>query len=177
MGVDIDALVNAVGNVPGDMLNAVFLALMPYRLLGQKYVAMFDQPAERAAVENFLRMEKWIFDSPDQPGEMFRQFLNWFVKENRLAQGTLELGGQPIRLGNIKIPVLNIYASRDHLVPPSSSRPLKNLVNSRDFSEYEFQGGHIGIYVSSAAQRDIAPRIAGWLAERDTSAGRPRRSP
>jgi polyhydroxyalkanoate synthase len=174
--VDIDALVRTVGNVPGDMLNGVFLALMPYRLLGQKYVAMFDQPADRAALENFLRMEKWIFDSPDQPGEMFRQFVNWFVKENRLARGTLELGDVPIRLENIKIPVLNIYASRDHLVPPSSSRPLKSLVGARDFSEYEFQGGHIGIYVSGAAQREIAPRIARWLSERDAPARRSRRS-
>lgn len=166
-GIDIDALVDSVGNVPGEMLNAVFLGLMPYRLLGQKYVAMFDQQPDRASLENFLRMEKWIFDSPDQAGEMFRQFMNWFVKENRLVKGTLDIDGRRINLKAVKMPVLNIYAQRDHLVPPSSSRALKDVVGTRDYEEYGFQGGHIGIYVSAAAQREVPGRIAQWLRERD----------
>ncbi len=171
-GVDIDALVDTLGNVPGEMLNATFLALMPYRLLSQKYVAIFDQQADRAALENFLRMEKWIFDSPDQPGEMYRQFMRWFVKENRLVQGTLEIAGHPIRLSEVKMPVLNIYAERDHLVPPSASRPLEALVGTRDYTEYAFAGGHVGIYVSAAAQREVPERIAKWLAARDPSGRR-----
>ena len=31
-------------------------------------------------MENFLRMEKWIFDSPDQAGEAFRQFIKDFYQ-------------------------------------------------------------------------------------------------
>lgn len=170
--VDIDALVDTVGNVPGEMLNAVFLALMPYRLWSQKYVAIFEQASDRAALENFMRMEKWIFDSPDQPAEMYRQFMKWLVKENRLALGTLEIGGERIDLKQIAMPVLNIYAERDHLVPPSASRALARLVATRDYSEYAFAGGHVGIYVSAAAQREVPERIAQWLAARDTRTGR-----
>jgi polyhydroxyalkanoate synthase len=166
-GIDIDRLVDTIGNIPGEMLNAVFLALMPYRLLSQKYVAAFDQRTDRVSLENFLRMEKWIFDSPDQPGETYRQFMNWLVKENRLIEGTLQLDGRPIRLADVRMPVFNIYAQRDHLVPPSASRPLKSLVGTRDYTEYEFHGGHIGIYVSAAAQREIPQRVAGWLRARD----------
>jgi polyhydroxyalkanoate synthase len=65
------------------------------------------------------------------------------------------------------MPVLNIYARQDHLVPPSASKPLRGLVGSSDYSEHEFQGGHIGVYVSGSAQREIPERIAGWLRERD----------
>lgn len=165
--VDIDALVDTVGNVPGEMLNAIFLAQMPYRLLSEKYVAVLDRPPDRAGLENFLRMEKWIFDSPDQPGEMYRQFMRWFVKENRLVQGTLAIDGRPIRLSDVTAPVLNIYATRDHLVPPSASRALESLVGTDDYSEYAFPGGHIGIYVSAAAQREVPGRIADWLRARD----------
>lgn len=168
-GIDIDALVSSLGNVPGEMLNAVFLAQMPYRLLSQKYVAMLDQEPDRRALENFLRMEKWIFDSPDHPGEMFRQFMNWLVKENRLVDGSLEIAGHPIRLQDITIPVLNIFAARDHLVPPASSQALRKLLGTRDYTEHGFQGGHIGIYVSAAAQREVPERIAQWLKERDAS--------
>ncbi len=170
--VDIDALVNTIGNVPGEMLNAIFLAQMPYRLLSQKYIAILDRRADRAALENFLRMEKWIFDSPDQPGEMYRQFMQWFVKENRLIRDDLEIAGRRIRLRDVKMPVLNIYAQRDHLVPPAASRALERLVGTRDYTEYAFAGGHIGIYVSAAAQREVPERIAGWLGARD---GRRRR--
>lgn len=165
--VDLDALVATTGNVSGEMLNVLFLALQPFRLTSQKYVGLLDHIDDPQALENFLRMEQWIFDSPDQPGEMFRQFATWFVKENRLARGTLELGGQRVDLKNITMPLLNIYAAQDHLVPPAASRPLEKLVATRDYSSYAFPGGHIGIYVSAAAQRTVPQRIADWLRERD----------
>lgn len=167
--LDVDALAATNGNVPGEMLNALFLSLMPFRLTSQKYVDLLDQVDDRQALENFLRMEKWIFDSPDQPGEMFREFVTWFVKENRLVAGTTEIAGRRVELRNIRMPVLNIYARQDHLVPPSSSTPLGGLIGGADYTAHEFQGGHIGIYVSGSAQREIPERIASWLRGRDRS--------
>ncbi|MDY6944585.1 MAG: class III poly(R)-hydroxyalkanoic acid synthase subunit PhaC [Pseudomonadota bacterium] len=169
--VDVDALVAATGNISGEALNALFVSLMPFRLNSQKYVDLLhqlnDPETSAAALENFLRMEKWIFDSPDQAGEMFRQFLTLFVKRNGLVEGTVQVGGRKVDLKQIAMPVLNIYALQDHLVPPSSSRPLQQLIGSQDYSTHEFQGGHIGIYVSGTAQRQIPDRIASWLRERD----------
>lgn len=165
--IDLERFASTTGNVPGDMLNALFLSLMPFRLTSQKYVDLMDHIDDPKALENFLRMEKWIFDSPDQPGEMFRQFMQWFVKENRLAKGTLTIGGRNVDLKQVKAPVLNIYASQDHLVPPSASKPMGKLLGTRDYTTHEFKGGHIGIYVSGSAQRDIPERIVGWLRERD----------
>lgn len=170
--VDVDALIATTGNVSGETLNNVFLALMPFRLMNQKYVDVLDQVHDPQALENFLRMEKWIFDSPDHPGALFRQFVTWFNKENRLVKGTLELGGKPVKLKAVSMPVLNIYATQDHLVPPSASLPMEKLVGTRDYSSYAFPGGHIGIYVSGTAQREVPERIANWLRERD---GRRRR--
>jgi polyhydroxyalkanoate synthase subunit PhaC len=165
--IDLDALVRATGNVPGELLNALFLSLMPYRLTSQKYVGLLDQIDDPQALATFLRMEKWIFDSPDQAGAMFREFMSWLVRENRLAAGTLELDGRRVDLQRLRMPLLNIYALQDHLVPPSSSRPLRELAGTADYSAHEFQGGHIGIYVSGAAQREIPERIASWLGARD----------
>jgi polyhydroxyalkanoate synthase len=162
--------VGATGNVPGELLNALFLSLMPFRLTSQKYVGLFDQvdgDNGQAALANFLRMEKWIFDSPDQAGEMFRQFATLFVKENRLADGSLQIGGRAVDLQQLDMPLLNIYALQDHLVPPSASRPLQQLAGTKDYSRHEFQGGHIGIYVSGTAQREIPEKIANWLRARD----------
>jgi polyhydroxyalkanoate synthase len=169
--VDVEALVATSGNVSGDALNALFVSLMPFRLNSQKYVDLLhqlnDPNTSVAALENFVRMEKWIFDSPDQAGEMFRQFLTLFVQQNRLMKGTLRIGARPVDLKRITMPLLNIYATQDHLVPPSSSKPLEQLAGSQDYSTHEFKGGHIGIYVSGTAQRQIPEKIADWLRERD----------
>jgi len=161
--LDVDRMVDVMGNVPGELLNATFLALMPFRLTSQKYVALADIIDDPRQLENFLRMEKWIFDSPDQAGEAFRQFIKWLFQENRLVAGTLELGGRRVELGAVHCPVLNIFATQDHLVPPSASIPLEQHVGTDDYQTFAFPGGHIGIYVSGRA-RQVPQTIADWLA-------------
>ena len=165
-GVDVERMVEVLGNIPGEMLNATFLALMPLRLTSQKYAAIADIADDPAALANFLRMENWIFDSPDQAGAAFAQFVRWFFQENRLVLGGLSIGGARVDLQRVDCPVLNIHASQDHLVPPSASLALRGLTGSRDYTGFEFDGGHIGIYVSARAQELLPATIAGWLARR-----------
>jgi len=111
-------------------------------------------------------MEKWIFDSPDQAGETFRQFIKDFFQQNKLIKGEVQIGKYTIDLKNVTMPVLNVYAEQDHLVPPDASRALKGVVGSQDYSELPFKGGHIGIYVSGKAQKTVPPAIGEWLTAR-----------
>lgn len=161
--VDIDLAVDTMGNVPGELLNWTFLSLKPFSLTGQKYVNMVDLLDDPDKVKNFLRMEKWIFDSPDQAGETFRQFIKDFYQRNGFINGGVMLAGQEVDLKNVTCPVLNIYALQDHLVPPDASRALKGLTGSSDYTELAFPGGHIGIYVSGKAQKEVTPAIGKWL--------------
>jgi len=164
--VDIDLLVDTLGNLPGQLLNFAFLSLSPFRLAGQKYVDLVDIFDDAQALKNFLRMEKWIFDSPDQAGEAFRQFAKEFFQQNKLIKGEVQIGAQRVDLGNITMPILNVYANQDHLVPPAASKALAEYCGSGDYSELSFKGGHIGIYVSARAQREVPPAIAAWLLAR-----------
>ncbi len=165
--VDVDLLVDTVGNVPGAFLNWTFLALKPFRLTGQKYVNFLDLVEDEERVQEFLRMEKWIFDSPDQAGEAFRKFVKELFQENRLVRGEFSLGSETIDLSRINMPVLNVYATEDHLVPPPSSLALGEHVGSRIYETHAFEGGHIGIYVSARAQQEIPNTIERWLGARD----------
>jgi polyhydroxyalkanoate synthase len=113
-----------------------------------------------------MRMEKWIFDSPDQAGETFRQFIKDFFQQNKLIKGEVQIGDDIVNLRNITMPVLNVFAEQDHLVPPDSSRALKKHVGTKDYTELVFPGGHIGIYVSGKSQKTIPPKIGEWLNER-----------
>jgi polyhydroxyalkanoate synthase subunit PhaC len=164
--MDVDLVVDTMGNIPGELLNWTFLSLKPFSLTGQKYVNMVDLLDDRAKVRNFLRMEKWIFDSPDQAGETFRQFIKDFYQKNGLIEGGIRIGNREVWLQDVRCPVLNIYAKQDHLVPPDSSKALKGRTGSRDYTELAFPGGHIGIYVSGKAQKHVTPAIGQWLNER-----------
>lgn len=165
-GMDVDLFVDTLGNVPADLMNLCYLTLKPWRLFVQKYVGLVDILDDRRALEDFLRMEKWIFDSPDQAGEAFRQFVKQFYQGNGFVNGGIVIGEREVHLGLVEMPVLNIYAEQDHLVPPAASKRLRELVGSKDYSELSFRGGHIGIYVSGRAQKEVPGTIHDWLAER-----------
>ncbi|MBR9982828.1 MAG: alpha/beta fold hydrolase, partial [Desulfatitalea sp.] len=81
-GIDADRMVDSFGNMPGDFLNLGFLMLNPARLMIDKYVGFMEHMDNKPFVENFIRMEKWIFDSPDVPGETFRQFIKDCYQKN-----------------------------------------------------------------------------------------------
>jgi polyhydroxyalkanoate synthase len=130
----------------------------------------------RDFVENFIRMEKWIFDSPDITGETFRQFVKDCYQKNLLIKSQMEVGGQRVELKNITMPLLNFYGKFDHLVPPAACELLSQRVGSKDTEDICLDTGHIGIYVSSKCQRAFSPKIIEWLKARDQPAGRPRRA-
>jgi polyhydroxyalkanoate synthase subunit PhaC len=165
--IDVDRVVDTFGNLPADIMNLGFLLLNPARLMIDKYVGFMENMDNKTFVENFVRMEKWIFDSPDLPGEVFRQFIKDCYQGNKLLQNKLEVGGQRVDLNKLTMPLLNIYGKFDHLVPPEACEQLVNKVGSKDTEDICLNTGHIGIYVSSKYQEQFAPKIADWLLERD----------
>jgi polyhydroxyalkanoate synthase len=164
---DVDRMVEIQGNISGDLLNFNFLLMNPARLMLDKYVGYAEKIDEKEFVENFVRMEKWIYDSPDVPGELFRQFIRWCYQENRLINNRLEIGGRPVDLKQITMPVLNMYARHDHLVPPAACERITGEIGSTDAEDFALNTGHIGIYVSSKSQKEFVPKICSWLKERD----------
>jgi polyhydroxyalkanoate synthase subunit PhaC len=160
------ALLERCGNVPGELLNGLFLALMPLRLTQQKYVRILTGEADQRTVEDFVRMEKWIFDSPPQNAGALAQFVRWFYQQNGLVRDTLSIGGRRVHLAEIRQPLLNLYALEDHIVPASASRALGEHIGSRDYTGAAIPTGHIGMYVSRAAGAAVPGRILSWLAER-----------
>jgi polyhydroxyalkanoate synthase len=175
--LDVDKIVDYYGIVPGDFLNAGFLLTDPFRLMIDKYVGLFSriecEPPDAVCrlrneetVKTFLRMEKWIFDSPDQAGEAFRQFIKDCYQKNLLIKNEMKLNGKKVNLRNITMPLLNVMAETDHLVPNEASLPLNDAVSSEEKEILVFPTGHIGIFVGSKSQNIVVPGIAKWLKPR-----------
>ena len=160
---DADLFIDAYGNVPGDLMNSAYTMLQPFSLSINKYINMVDIMGDAEKLADFLRMEAWIFDSPDQPGETLRQFLKNFYQDNKLVKREFILGGRTVDLKNITMPVLNIYAEFDTLVPPVSAKAMLAHVGSSDKQELTYPVGHIGMFVSGKTQKTLAPKISEWI--------------
>jgi len=171
-----DRMAECYRNMPGDVMNLGFLLLNPARLIIDKYVGFMENMDNRNFVENFVRMEKWIFDSPDVPGATFKQFIEDCYRKNLLIQSKLEVGGRRVDLKKLAMPLLNIYGRYDHLVPPEACDQLTAAVGSEDTEDLCLDTGHIGIYVSSKFQREFAPKIVQWLGERERAASAPEKT-
>jgi polyhydroxyalkanoate synthase len=165
--MDVDAIVDGFGGVvPGDFLNTGFDLLKPMNKT-RKYLNLPQTLKNKKRLMNFLRMEKWVADSPAQAGETYRRFLKEMYQQNKLIKGEFELDGKTVNLKNIKMPILTIYAKEDHIVPPETTRPINDIVSSKDKELMEFPGGHIGVFVGSRSQKLLTPAIAKWLIKRD----------
>lgn len=176
-GLDIDKVVDYYGIVPGDFLNSGFLLTDPFRLTIDKYLGIFDRiecdPDDEACavrneetVKNFMRMEKWIFDSPAQAGETLRQFIKDCYQNNLLIKNEMMLDGRRIDLTEITVPLLNVMGKYDHIVPNTSSIPISDAVSSEDTETLIFPTGHIGMFVGAKSQTEVVPKIGEWLGPR-----------
>ncbi|TAF33783.1 MAG: class III poly(R)-hydroxyalkanoic acid synthase subunit PhaC [Cytophagales bacterium] len=164
--LDVDKVVDCNdGLVPGEFLNMGFDMLKPLSKV-KKFNSLPDMMTDKAKLMNFLRMEKWVADSPSQAGECYRQFIKDLYQNNKLIKGELIIDGEKVNLKNITMPVLNIYASDDHLVPPSATKPLNEHVGTKDKELYEFPGGHIGVFVGNRSQKELAPKVANFIKDR-----------
>jgi polyhydroxyalkanoate synthase len=164
--INFDRLVDTYGTIPGEFLNNGFAMLKPTMKV-QKYMNVLDIMQDKEKTLNFLRMEKWINDSPNQAGECFRQFMKDLYQDNKLIKGELVVGKQKVDLKNLTVPVMNIYAAEDHLVPPAATIPLNDYIGSKDKELYKFPGGHIGVFVGARSQKELAPAVAKFLGNRD----------
>ena len=153
------------GIIPGSFLNDGFEMLKPMMKI-QKSTGLLNSMTDKTKLLNFIRMEKWISASPDQAGACFLQFMEDLYQNNKLIYGELVVG-KKVDLKNLTMPLLNIYATQDHLVPPAATIPLNDYVGSKDKSIYQFEGGHIGVFVGSKSQKELTPAVATWLKERD----------
>jgi polyhydroxyalkanoate synthase len=167
---DIDRLIEAHGNLPGDLMGSVFSMMTPMRTLTKYNLDLLEVMDDKKKLLNFLRMEKWIADRPHHPGEAAKQWLKDLYQDNKLVKGELKLGGRTVDLKNLTMPVLNVFAKDDHIIPPATTQALKVCVGSKDYQELPLPGGHVGVFVGGKSQGLLGPGIANWLAEHDREA-------
>lgn len=164
--VDVDKMVDTIGNMPPEFMYYCFSILKPFEQGIEKYVNFFKNIENEGFVDGFMRVEKWLADTPPIPGELFRQWIKNIYQENLLVNSRMVVGGRRVDLGRIRMPLFTQVAVGDHLVSPECSMPLHYAVGSDDKVMRIYPTGHVGMIASSLSQKRVLPELGQWLAQR-----------
>ena len=182
--VDADKIVDEFGHLDGQILDLAFLMRNPPRYVFDKYLKLFAKLNDKKFVENFISVEKWLYDTPIIPGKFFRKIINDCYKNNLLISNKMKIeddkedidkeglrvgisgrekNERQINLKNISVPLLTIVAEQDDLVSPEATLAINDYVSSKDKRSISIPGGHVGLCISKNAHRKLWPEVAKWI--------------
>jgi len=162
---DVAALLDAFGNVPWPLMQASFQLLKP-TLAASKVTMLLDRAWDDEFLEGFLVTERWGTDNVSFPGACYVQYIEQLYRQNRLVRGGFTLCGRPAELAQIRVPLLALAFSDDHIVPRDSAAALVDRVASADKQLVVQSGGHVGAVVSRKAADRLWPVLANFWSAR-----------
>jgi polyhydroxyalkanoate synthase len=160
--MDVDLLVDTLGNVPWPLLQASFHMLKPMMLL-QKAAWIYEKLWDDHTVDSFLALETWSNDNVSIAGEFYRTYIKELYQNNALFEGELRVRGKRVDLSTISVPVMNVAAQGDHIAPEESIVALSELVPQTQ--NVLVAGGHIGGVISRRASRVLWPQLVTFFNE------------
>lgn len=163
--IDADKMMDEFGHLNPLFLDIGFFMRNPSRNF-DKYFRMFSKINDKPFLENFFAMEKWLHNTPPIPGEYFRKIINDGYKNNSLIKNQMMVLDKTIDLKKIDLPVLTVVAKKDDLVSPSSTLELERYISSTEKTTMMYDGGHVGLCISTHAQKSLWPKIGQWLHEK-----------
>ena len=162
---DVDRLVDSLGNIPPDLTLGAFDLMRPAnRAAG--VMNLWANMWNDDYVKSYRMFDRWAAETLPMPGGYFRQLVKDLLWDNRLVEGGLSLGGRPVDLANIRVPILSIVAEHDHVVAREAAAPLLTRTGSADTKEIMTKGGHVSVVAGPSAVRRLWPSIDAWLAEK-----------
>jgi polyhydroxyalkanoate synthase len=161
--IDSDKIVDEFRHLDGQVLDIGFLMRNPPRYTFDKYLNLFKRSNDKQYVDNFISVEKWLYDTPIIPGNFYRQVINDCYKNNLLISNKMKADGNIIDLKKITAPLLTIVAQNDDLVSPESTLAITDYVSSEDKASLTIPGGHIGLCISTKAHEKLWPEVVKWI--------------
>jgi polyhydroxyalkanoate synthase subunit PhaC len=163
---DIDKVLAAFGNMPGEMIDYGAKALKPVENYVTNYVKLWDNLDDQRMVEAWHAMNSWVTDNVPLAGGVFRQLIVDLYRNDRLMRGEMVIRGERVDLARIRANLLTVIAQGDHITPSCQSEPIMSKVGSVDKELFAVAGGHIGIMAGSGASKHTWPHINAWLGPR-----------
>ena len=157
--------------VPGSFTALLSAAAAPEAFVAQRWADLGASLSDPLAAAVHARVGRWALDELAMPGRLFDEVLERLYRENRLAAGTLEVGGRRTGLDRLRGPVLAVVNPPGRVVPPGSV--LEGLAAMppdvpRRVLRYGGERGpalqHLGPLVGPEAHARLWPDILDWVA-------------
>jgi len=155
-------VIDETGNVPGPVIGNAIRSLTPTADFAAKASLLANLwNDDYVAAHNAITL--WGDDQIPFAGETFRQMTQMLSNDNGFVNDRLTLGGRRVSLGDITVPFLNVFGSKDHIVPAAASRPLSALVGSTAVTDLELAAGHVGLFIGRRAHQVGVPAMLDWI--------------
>lgn len=164
--LDFEAMADAFGTVPAELLDLGFVMSEPVENSITKYFRFLDNVDDEKFVRNFARMERWIDESIDIAGQMLVEFVEATYQEGKLYDNEFYVGEKHADMTNLEMPIAQVVATYDHIVPPEASTRFNEVAPSDDITVFQADTGHIGLSVSSKSHAQLWPDVCDWYATR-----------
>jgi polyhydroxyalkanoate synthase subunit PhaC len=163
---NVDQVLQAFGNMPGEMIDYGARALKPVENYIINYVKLWDNIENPHILEAWQAMNTWVTDNIPLAGGVFRQLIVDLYRNDRLMRGEMMIRGERVDLSRLRANLLTVIAEGDHITPPCQSKAILSKVSSKDKELFSVPGGHIGIMAGSGANKRTWPKIDAWLGQR-----------
>jgi polyhydroxyalkanoate synthase subunit PhaC len=156
-----EPLLDSLGELPVDLVQALFAALDPSLAL-RKFLgfAALDPASERA--RQFVALEDWLNDGVPLAAAVARECLGQWYGENATARGAWRLRGRAVLPQRVKLPCLAVIPDQDRIVPPASALALAKALP--DCGILRAPTGHIGMMSGGRAEAAVWRPVAAWIA-------------
>lgn len=151
----VEPIADSLGCVPIDLLQPAFWAL-DAEALAAKFAAF----AGTAAPEAFVRLEDWANGGVPLSLAATRQLAETLFAGNASGEARWRVGGRAIDASTLGVPILDIIAGRDRIVPPAAA-----LSTQGPGTPLVLDAGHVGMVVGRRAPELLWRPLAEWLKE------------
>jgi polyhydroxyalkanoate synthase len=103
--IDIDKMMKEFGNMNGQVIDLAFAMRNPPRYTFDKYFKLFKKPDDMEFVNTFINVERWLYDTPSIPGNLYSQIVKNCYKDNLLIANKMKIDDTYIDLRNVTVKV------------------------------------------------------------------------
>jgi polyhydroxyalkanoate synthase len=153
-------LATLLGAVPMDLLQPMFWSLDAPGLAA-KYERLAGLP-DGPALAAFVALEDWSNTGQPLSLAAAREMAEDLFAADLPGRGAWIVGGRPVDPGALGIPILDIIAGRDRVVPPAAALSTKG-----PGTPLLIDAGHVGMVVGGRGPELLWKPLATWLLGQD----------